>query len=145
MKKLLVNVVRQSLIHQHPDDFVHAMDTGIIVSFQNTMNIFHDKRIAFGSTQYLSRSHLAVCHWNENVGHDYTSVWIRSGMKKKGTDEFKRCKKTVNRTTVMKEKQSLIPKVSWQAKNRSHEVQNTGWRKGNLFRKISPTSTTYII
>jgi hypothetical protein len=78
-RKLLVDVVRKSVIYQHPEDFVHAMDTGIIESFHNTMNIFHDKRIAFGSAQYLSRSQLAVCHWNENVGRDYTSVWIRSG------------------------------------------------------------------
>ena len=39
------------------------------------MNIFHDKRIVFSDDQYLARSELAVCHWNENANRDFTSVW----------------------------------------------------------------------
>ena len=39
------------------------------------MNIFQDKRIAFSDANYLSRSQLAVCHWNENVDRNFTSVW----------------------------------------------------------------------
>jgi hypothetical protein len=87
---LLSTVITSSIIYKHPEDFVLGMDTGNIESFHNVMNIFHDKRIAFGSNQYLSRSHLSVCHWNENSGRDHTSVWHRSGA---GKSNRKRSKK----------------------------------------------------
>ena len=39
------------------------------------MNVYQDKRIVFSDAQYKARSNLAVCHWNENVDRQYTSVW----------------------------------------------------------------------
>ena len=37
-------------------------------SFNNTLNMFQDKRLgSFGDTQYKMRSDLAIIHWNENV------------------------------------------------------------------------------
>ena len=64
-----------SNLYKHPEDYVLAKDTYYVESFNNTMNIFQDKRIAFGDHTYRARSYLAVCHWNENVDREYTSVW----------------------------------------------------------------------
>ena len=50
------------------------MDTYYVESFNNTMNIFHDKRIYFRKLQYEMRTGLTVCHWNENVDRDFTSI-----------------------------------------------------------------------
>jgi len=74
-ESLLRNAITGSLIYKNPQDFILGKDSSIVESFNNSMNIFHDKRIAFSDAQYLSRSHLAVCHWNENVGRGHTSVW----------------------------------------------------------------------
>ena len=52
-----------------------ARDTSYVESFNNVMNIFQDKHIAFSNKQYMIKSHLAVLHWNENVDRTYTSVW----------------------------------------------------------------------
>jgi hypothetical protein len=43
-------------------------------SFNNVINVYQNKRIAFGDEQYNTRNNLAVCHWNENVDREYTSV-----------------------------------------------------------------------
>lgn len=74
-EKLLRNVIVSSNLYKYPEDYVLAKDTYYVESFNNTMNIFQDKRIAFGDHTYRARSHLAVCHWNENVDREYTSVW----------------------------------------------------------------------
>ncbi|CAC5410848.1 unnamed protein product [Mytilus coruscus] len=68
-------VIRKSTIYTHPEDYVLAKDTCYVESFNNTMNIFQDKRIAFSNDNYQARSQLAVCHWNENVDCDFTSIW----------------------------------------------------------------------
>ena len=73
--KLLRNAIEGSVIYKSPHDYVLARDTSYVESFNNVMNIFQDKRIAFSNTQYMIRSHLAVLHWNENVDRAYTSVW----------------------------------------------------------------------
>ena len=52
-----------------------ARDTSYVQSFNNTMNMFQDKRISFSDANYNALASLAVCHWNENVDRDFTSVW----------------------------------------------------------------------
>ena len=52
-------------------------DTSYGESFNNVMNIFQDKRIAFSNAQCSIRSQLALMHSNENVDRGYTSVWNR--------------------------------------------------------------------
>ncbi|CAC5374173.1 unnamed protein product [Mytilus coruscus] len=74
-EKLLLGVIRKPTIYTHPADYVLAKDTCYVDSFNNTMNIFQDKRIAFSDDNYQARSQLAVCHWNENVNRDFTSIW----------------------------------------------------------------------
>ena len=53
-----------------------ALDTYFVESFVNMRNIFHDKRISFGTKQYRMRSDLALLHWNENLDRPYSSVWF---------------------------------------------------------------------
>ena len=56
-------------------DFWLGKDTYYVESFNNVLNIYQDKRIAFGDKQYNARANLAVCQWNENVDRPFTSVW----------------------------------------------------------------------
>jgi len=73
-EKLLLGVIKNSTIYKNPEDFVLGCDTFFVESFNNTLNIYEDKRIAFGSDQYTTRAYLATCHWNENVNRPYTSI-----------------------------------------------------------------------
>ena len=57
-------------MYKSPQDYVLARDTSYVESFNNAMNIFRDKRVAFSDMQYNMRSQLAVIHWNENVNRD---------------------------------------------------------------------------
>ena len=75
--RLLRNAIESSVIFKSPQDYVLATDISYVESFNNVMNIFQDKRIAFSNAQYSIRSQLAVMHWNENVDRGYTSVWNR--------------------------------------------------------------------
>ena len=66
--RLLTDVIKACDVYKHAENYVHHMDTFFVESFNNTINMFQDKRIgAFGDIQYAMRSNLAVCHWNENV------------------------------------------------------------------------------
>ena len=71
---LLRGVIRNSTVYKSPDDFNLARDTFFVESFNNTLNVYEDKRISFGLEQYKMRSYLATCHWNENVGRAHASV-----------------------------------------------------------------------
>jgi hypothetical protein len=46
-----------------------------VESFNNTLNMFHDKRIFFGDDSYRMRTGLAICHWNEDVDRRSTGVY----------------------------------------------------------------------
>ncbi|OWF49497.1 hypothetical protein KP79_PYT17520 [Mizuhopecten yessoensis] len=72
--KLLFKVLTSYVLYKSPHDFVLARDTFYVESFNNVMNIFHDKRISFSDKQYETRSVIAVCHWNTNVDRKYTSL-----------------------------------------------------------------------
>ena len=52
-----------------------AKDTCYVESFNNTMNMFQDKIIAFSTENYQAGSQLAVCHWKENVDRDFILIW----------------------------------------------------------------------
>jgi len=74
-EKLLTTTIKSSVLYKSSQDYVLGKETHYVESFNNVMNMFHDKRICFSDSQYLARSHLAVCHWNENVDRPYTSMW----------------------------------------------------------------------
>ena len=73
---LLRKAIETSDLYKHAEDYVLAMDTYYVESFNNVLNIFQDKRIAFDEDQYKMRSQLAVLHWNTNVDRDFTSLWV---------------------------------------------------------------------
>ncbi|CAC5424311.1 unnamed protein product [Mytilus coruscus] len=73
-EKLLLGVLLNSNIFKYPQDYVLGKDTFYVESFNNVLNIYQDKRIAFGDKQYNARSNLAVCQWNENFDRDFTSI-----------------------------------------------------------------------
>ncbi|VDI45471.1 Hypothetical predicted protein [Mytilus galloprovincialis] len=73
-EKLLLGILLNSTIFKYPQDYVLGKDTFYVESFNNVINIYQDRRIAFGDKQYNARSNLAVCQWNENVDRDYTSI-----------------------------------------------------------------------
>ena len=72
---LYEKAIQSTVIYSNPQDYIFAMDTYYVESFNNVLNMFHDKRIAFQNEEYTGRSELAVCHWSENVNRDYTSTW----------------------------------------------------------------------
>jgi hypothetical protein len=73
-EKLLVNAILSSNIYKHPEDYIYGRDTFNVESFNNVINVYQNKRIAFGDEKCNTRNNLAVCHWNENVDREHTSV-----------------------------------------------------------------------
>ena len=72
---MLQNVLRHCVVYTNAQDYVHAIDTYYVESYNNVLNVYHDKRIVFGTIQYKMRTDLTTLDWNENVNRDYTSVW----------------------------------------------------------------------
>ncbi|KAH3864984.1 hypothetical protein DPMN_028017 [Dreissena polymorpha] len=75
VEKMLENAIKSSLIYKSPENFSVSRSTSYVESFNNVMNIFQDKRIAFSDIQYNMKSQIAVLHWNENVDREFTSIW----------------------------------------------------------------------
>ena len=71
---LFQGVLCKSVLYFHAEDYVLGKDTCLVDSFNNTMNVFHDKRISWSDAQYLVESYVAVCHSNENVDREYSSI-----------------------------------------------------------------------
>ena len=95
-KALLGNSLRKTAVYLHPKDYIHAMDTYYVESFNNVLNVFQDKRISFGHNEYKKRSQLSVLHWNENVDRDFTSTWtprqiLLNPRQNKGKKKYKKC------------------------------------------------------
>ncbi|CAC5400295.1 unnamed protein product [Mytilus coruscus] len=73
-EKLLLGVLLNSNIFKYPQDYVLGKDTLYVENFNNAINIYQDKCIAFCDKQNNARSNLAVWKWNENVDKDFTSI-----------------------------------------------------------------------
>ena len=69
-------VITESVPYKHPKDFILAADSYTVETFNSAMNVFQDKRISLSAKQHLAQSNLAMCHWNENLDQEFTSVWI---------------------------------------------------------------------
>ena len=74
-KTLLCNAIVKSTLYRGAEDFVHGMNTSHVESFNNVMNMYHDKRIYYSDEEYLARSYISVLYWNENSGREFTSTW----------------------------------------------------------------------
>lgn len=67
-RQLLASTIKSFDVYKHPENYIFAMDTYPVESFNNTLNVFHDKRVgASGDKLYKMNTDLAICHWNENI------------------------------------------------------------------------------
>ena len=82
-KELLLKSIKETVVYKNPANFCHAKDTFYVESFNNSLLVFMDKRVAFGDVEYMSRSQLGTLHWNENVDRASTSVYLRHGRRQK--------------------------------------------------------------
>lgn len=73
--RLFTNALRKSVVYKHPEAYVYAIDTYFVESYNNVLNVYHDKRICFGNTQYEMRTNLTTLDWNENANRPHTSIW----------------------------------------------------------------------
>ncbi len=89
---LLRGAIKKSMLYRFAEYYVLGRDTAHVESFNNTMNMFHDKHIYYSDLEYCMRSHIAVLYWNENVGREHTSVWQPAAPSKAGTRGSKRKK-----------------------------------------------------
>ncbi|MES9884387.1 MAG: hypothetical protein ABW185_26365 [Sedimenticola sp.] len=71
---ILTKAIHSLQVYKTPEDFVHCRDTHYVESFNNACLIYHDKRISFGTPEYLRRTNMAILDWNENVDREYTSI-----------------------------------------------------------------------
>ena len=93
-EKVLLGVIKNSVVFKNPQDYRLCRDTYYVESFNNVVNVYQDKRISFSDDQYNARANLAVCHWNENVDREFTSVWkpnYRVPRSLKGKKNYKKC------------------------------------------------------
>ncbi|CAC5379039.1 unnamed protein product [Mytilus coruscus] len=93
-EKLLLSVILNSTVFKYAKDYVLGRDTLYVESFNYVKNIYQNKRIAFGDSQYSARDNLSALHWNGNVDRDFTSVSIKQNHRmprsKKGKKNYKR-------------------------------------------------------
>ncbi|CAH1774114.1 unnamed protein product [Owenia fusiformis] len=73
--RLLNDTIKKSTIYKNAHNYTKALSTAYVESFNNTLNMFQDKRIYFQDIQYEMRTNLAVLYWNENVDRAYTSLF----------------------------------------------------------------------
>ncbi len=69
----------ETAVYKNAKHYVLAMDTYYVESFNNVLNVYHDKHIAFDNPHYKMQTNLTILHWNENVNREFTSVWIPFG------------------------------------------------------------------
>ena len=74
-ESLLSKTIQSSTLFKSAKDFSYGKDSHYVESYNNVLNIFTDKRIAFSSEEYELRVRLATLHWNENVDRGFTSEW----------------------------------------------------------------------
>ena len=82
-EKLLLEVIKNSVVFKNPQDYRLCRDTYYVESFNDVVNVYQDKRISFSDEQYNARANLAVCHWNENVDREFTSLQNATQFKRK--------------------------------------------------------------
>ena len=58
--KLLRGAIVNSIIYKYAVDFNLGKDTYFVESFNNILNVYQDKRIAFGTEQYNVRGYTAL-------------------------------------------------------------------------------------
>ena len=59
-EQLLMDALMKSILYRNAEDYFMALNTYLVESFNNMLNIFHDKQISFKTKQYRLRSDLAL-------------------------------------------------------------------------------------
>ena len=59
-EKLLLDAIKKSVIFQKSELFVHNMSTAHVESFNNSLNLLHNKRISFGNDTYKMKTAMVV-------------------------------------------------------------------------------------
>lgn len=79
--RLLKRVIVNSTVYKYPDHFKLRRDTYSVESFNITLNVYEDKKIAFGSEQYKVRAFLETQRQNDNVNRKQTSISFKTDTK----------------------------------------------------------------
>ena len=74
-EKLLLDAIKKSVIFQKSKLFVHNMSTAHVESFNNSLNVLHNKRISFGNDTYKMKTAMAVGFWNEGKEQFSKTIW----------------------------------------------------------------------
>ena len=83
--QLLTKAIQTSNLYKNAALYTENMSTAYVESFNNSLNMFQNKRISFTDENYKNRTLLTVLYWNENVNRAITSVWRSATGKKKNT------------------------------------------------------------
>ncbi|XP_066300875.1 uncharacterized protein [Branchiostoma lanceolatum] len=75
-EKKLMEFLHKTVVYKKAENYIYAKDTHYVESFNNSMLVYHDKRISFGRRNYLLRVNLAILDWNDHVDRDHTSAWF---------------------------------------------------------------------
>ena len=73
--QLYTKALHKTVIYTRPQDYSHAIDTYYVESYNNVLNVYHDKRIVFRKPQFEMRTNLTTLDWNENANREHTSIW----------------------------------------------------------------------
>ena len=74
-EKLLLDATKKSVIFQKSELFVHSMSTAHVESFNNFLNLLHNKRIAFGNDTYKLKTAMADGFWNDGKAQFSKTIW----------------------------------------------------------------------
>ena len=66
-ERIMTNALNKSILYRNAEDYCMTLDIYFFERFNNMLNIFHAKRISFGTKQYRLRSDLILQQWNVNV------------------------------------------------------------------------------
>ena len=61
---ILRKAILTSNVYKNAEHYAYNMSTAHVESFNNLLNVYHDKRIGFGHTAYKIRTNLAIIDWN---------------------------------------------------------------------------------
>ena len=87
-EELLLTTVKKLKLYKRPTNYLLCRDTHYVESFNNSLLIYHDKRIVFRPKEYRRRTLLSVLDWNEHIDRQPTSlsVWedVKCARRRKG-------------------------------------------------------------
>lgn len=74
-ERMLRAALTKCILVSKAEFFVHNMSSAHVESFNNTLNVLHDKRISFGMPTYKMKTAIAVGYWNCGKTQFADKVW----------------------------------------------------------------------